>query len=217
MSLVPWRVRNYLSGRFPLLYHLAANLGTRGNSPEHWDARLAATWDGPGRNWPSLNRLVESLTVPSEAILDVGCGSGSMLRYLRRRGYRNLHGLDLSPYAVNRLRGEGIGMHLGRLPDVRLPAAGYDVVIASFVLEHVVRRRRFVRGLARVLKPGGRAFVFVPDDCLSPIDEPEHVTVFTARSLRALLERELGIERIGSVRDADNPIPILFAQLRKRA
>jgi hypothetical protein len=41
----------------------------------------------------------------------------------------------------------------------------------------------------RLLKPGGCAFFFVPDDCLGPIDEPEHVIKFTAWSLRACLEK----------------------------
>ena len=27
MTVIPWRVKNFLSERFPLLYHLAANFG----------------------------------------------------------------------------------------------------------------------------------------------------------------------------------------------
>jgi len=217
MTVVPWRVKKVLSVRFPLLYHLAVNLGTKGNSPEHWDAWLAKTWDGPGRNWPSLNDLVASLTQPADVILDVGCGTGSMLRSLKKRGYRNLHGMDTSAYAVTRLRAEGMNIHRGELPAIPLPALSYDVVIASFVLEHLLRRRLFLREVVRVLKPAGSAFIFVPDNCLSPLDEPEHVTVYTERSLRRFLERHVQVTSIARVRDIDNPIPILFAQLRKPA
>lgn len=39
MPFIPWRVKNFLSEHFPLLYHLSVNLGARGNSPEHRDAR----------------------------------------------------------------------------------------------------------------------------------------------------------------------------------
>ena len=91
MVLIPWRVKNFISTHFPLLYHLAVNLGTKGNSPEHWDVRLAETWDDPGRNWPVYNEMIASLAAPSETILDVGCGNGGMLRYLKSRGFRNLH------------------------------------------------------------------------------------------------------------------------------
>ena len=217
MIFIPWRVKNFLSEHFPLLYHLAVNLGARGNSPEHWDARLAETWDDPGRNWPVFNEMIASLADPSETILDVGCGNGGTLHYLKSRGFRNLHGMDISAYAVNRLRAEGIEMHYATLPAIPLPDGSYDVVIASFVLEHIIRRRRFIKEIVRVLKLAGRAFIFVPDDCLSPIDEPEHVTTFTDRSLRKLIARYLRVVSIDKVRDSTNPAPILFAQAQKQA
>jgi len=154
MIFIPWRVKNFLSEHFPLLYHLAVNLGARGNSPEHWDARLAETWDDPGRNWPVFNEMIASLADPSETILDVGCGNGGMLRYLRSKGFRNLHGMEISAYAVNRLRAEGIGMHYGKLPAIPLPDGSYDVVIASFVLEYIVSTRRQHRQGARQHQSG---------------------------------------------------------------
>ena len=210
MIFVPWRVKNFLSWNFPLLYHLAVNLGRKGNSPEHWDARLAETWDSPGRHWPSLNQLVAALTQPSEIILDVGCGSGGMLRDLRSRGYRNLHGMDISAYAVNRLRGEGIEMHLGKLPDIPLPDASHDVVISSFVLEHIVRRRRFVSELARVLKPGGRAFIFVLDDCLRADRRTRTCNCFqrslVAKAARALSSSHPDRKRAGHQQSDPDPV-----------
>ena len=41
--MLPWRVKNFLSERFPLAYHLAVNLGAGGNDQVHWDQRLADT------------------------------------------------------------------------------------------------------------------------------------------------------------------------------
>jgi 2-polyprenyl-3-methyl-5-hydroxy-6-metoxy-1,4-benzoquinol methylase len=93
----------------------------------------------------------------------------------------------------------------------------FDVVIASQVLEHVIRRRRFVEEIDRVLKPGGRAFIFVPDDCLGPIDEPEHVIKYTADTLRRFLSGTFDIDSIESMHDENFEMGILFAQLRKRA
>lgn len=134
-GMIPWRVKNFLSSHFPLLYHLAVNLGkNEGNSPEHWGRRLAETWDEAGRHWPTKNELTASLTRPSDVILDIGCGNGSILRDLKRRGYRNLQGLEISDYAIRRLRGEGVEMHFGVLPSIPLPEAMFDIVIASQVL-----------------------------------------------------------------------------------
>lgn len=217
MTLIPWRIKNYISDHFPLLYHLIANVGVRANSQEHWDARLAEAWDAPIAHWPTKNDLIASLTSPSETILDVGCGTGSILRHLKRRGYAHLHGLEISKYAIKRLGAEGIDMHFGTLPMIPLPNESFDVVVASQVLEHVIRRRRFIGEIRRVLKPGGRALLFVPNNCLGPIDEPEHVVKFTAHSLRNLIDPYLSIVALESMQDANHSMQVLFAHVAKRA
>lgn len=212
--MIPWRVKNFLSDRFPLLYHFVANVGVRGNGPEHWDARLAETWNSTLWDWPSKNALIASLTEPADVILDIGCGSGGLLRDLRGRGYRNLHGLEISGYAIGRLHAEGFEVHYGRLPSIPLPDAQFDVVIASQVLEHVIRRRRFLAEMARVLKPGGSAFIFVPDDCLGPISEPEHVIKYDAESLARFVRGRFELVAMRSMHDTNHAMPILFAHLR---
>ena len=81
------------------------------------------------------------------------------------------------------------------------PDTSYDVVMASRVLEHVIRRR-FLKEIRRVLRRGGRAFIFVADDCLGPIAEPEHVFKYNGRSLRALVEDYFTVVSLVSMRDA---------------
>jgi len=213
--MIPWRAKNFVSNHFPLLYHVLANIGVSGNSAAHWDRRLEETWGA--RQWPGKDRLIESLTAPTDCVLDIGCGDGSMLRYLQKRGYRDLHGLEISDYAIRRLESEGIHMHRGVLPSIPLADASFDVLIASQVLEHIVRRRTFLKEVRRVLKPGGRCFVFVPDDCLGPISEPEHVIKFNAKSLSALLGRYFSVESITSIREENYEMPVLFAHVVKTA
>lgn len=215
--MLPWRVKNFVSEHFPLLYHFAANAGRRSNSAAHWDQRLAETWDDPGRTWPAKNDLIASLTSPTDAILDVGCGTGSILRHLRSRGYSNLHGLELSAYAVRRLQAEGIRMHVGRLPAIAADDGSFDIVIASQVLEHIIRRHRFVDEINRVLKPGGRAFIFVPDDCLGPIAEPEHVIKYNKLSLEKFMRQHFATVTVQSIRDPNHEMPVLFGIGRKSA
>lgn len=218
MQLLPWRVKNFLSNQFPLAYHVAVNAGRGGgNSPAHWDQRLAETWDAGVREWPSKTELIAGMVVPQAAVLDVGCGNGGILRGLQARGFTNLHGLEISNYAVNRLEQEGIRMRRGVLPAIDLPDQTFDVVIASQVLEHLVRRSLFLREILRVLKPGGSALIFVPDDCLGPIDEPEHTVKFNAGSLRRLLASVFEVRQLRTIKDDNHAMPILFAEIVKAA
>lgn len=217
MRVVPWRVKSFVSTHFPLLYHVLANLGTRGNSVEHWDARLASTWDSPKRAWPAKSALLGSLIGQGAVVLDVGCGDGSILRDLQRQGFRNLHGLEISRYAIERLESCGITMHYGILPRIPLDNGVFDAVIASQVLEHIIRRTAFVREIRRILKPRGEAFFFVPDNCLPPIDEKEHVICYNAESLRKFLGKYFGIMSIQSMRDPNHDMRILFAHVRREA
>lgn len=216
MQIVPWRVKNFISRSFPLFFHLAVNAGRGGgNSAEHWNQRLADTWEAGLREWPSKVELISSLIGRDQTIVDLGCGNGGILRGLKENGFTRLHGLEIADYAVDRLRAEGIEMHKGVLPRIALTDASFDVVIASQVLEHIIRRRLFVREIHRILKPGGEALIFVPDQCLGPIDEPEHVTMFDDRSLRRQLEPCFAIEDLRTIRDTNHEMPILFARVRK--
>ena len=217
MTLIPWRLKNFVSEHFPLLYHLLQNAGAPANSAEHWDAALERSWDDPIRSWPGKNALIASLVRADAAILDVGCGNGSTLRHLQGLGYTDLHGLEISPYAIRRLGACGINMHSGVLPSIPLPDASFDAVIASQVLEHIIRRRRFVSEIRRVLKPGGDAFIFVPDNCLGPIDEKEHVIRYNIDTLRKFVSRHFLLINIESIRDPNHQMPILFAHVQRQS
>jgi SAM-dependent methyltransferase len=212
--VLSWRIQNFLAQNLPLAYHLVFS-SRQVHSPEYWDRRLEESWDDPSRNWPEKNRLIESLTSPADRILDVGCGNGSVLRYLRGRGYAGLCGLEHSAYACRRLAGEGITMVNGSMFDIPPDAEKFDVVIVSQVLEHVIRRERFMREIKAVLRSEGRVLVFVPDNCLNPLEEPEHVAVYTRRTLARFLGRHFAEVDVRPMSERDAPILFGRAQMRQ--
>ena len=212
--MIPWRVKKFVSDHFPLFYHRIINIGVGVNDDRYWDEIYEREWDSPARVWPTKNRLIESKTSPDDHILDIACGTGSILRYLKDRGYRNLHGTEISSLCVERLRGLGIDMFSTVLPRIECGDHLFDVVIASQILEHVIKRKQFLTEIRRVLKPGGQCFIFVPDDCLGPISEPSHVVKFTRKSLARELSQVFDDFEITSMKDENFTMSILYAHIR---
>lgn len=215
MTLIPWRLKAAISTHFPLAYHLAVNLFRKRAGADYWDQNLAAWWDQDVRRWPTKTKIIAERCDPEGALIDIACGNGSMLRELRERGFKNLSGLEISHFAVARLREEGFTMMQGALPRIPAPDQTYDTVIASQVLEHIIRRNLFVSEIARIMKPGGHGFIFVPNDCLGPIDEPEHVIKYNRKTFESFLRRHFDEVSTEVIKDANFPMTILMGHVRK--
>ncbi len=134
-------------------------------TPEYDAARFAVTAE-----WIRKLRHEES------SLVDVGCGSGNVLAYLREAtGLRKLTGIDVSPRYLEQAR-ERIGCetHQGSVLDPALVArleGRFDFAVLGAVLHHLVgRTRRASRERARValshavslVRPGGHVLVHEP-------------------------------------------------------
>lgn len=212
--MIPWRVKNFVSEHFPLFYHKIINIGVEVNSDEYWDEIYMKEWDSAKRIWPTKNQLVKEKTRKTDSILDIACGTGSILRYLKENEYENLHGSEISNLCIERLENLGISMFKSFLPEIECPDDSFDVVIASQILEHIIDRGKFLREIKRVIKSEGQCLLFVPDNCLGPIDEPSHVIKFNRKSLTKLIGKYFDDFTITSMKDENFPMPILFAHIQ---
>ena len=214
-AIIPWRLKRLVSDRAPLLFHLFANRGFGGNSGAYWDAELKRTWDAPARDWPTRNGTIRSFCKTTDAILDVGCGTGTTLRHLKAHGYKHLRGVDISRYAVERLKQEGIEAYHGSILMLPFDENTFDVVVVAQLLEHILRQRKSVAEICRVLRPKGRALIFVPDNSLGPMDEVTPVRKYTIDQHVRLLGRSLRVTLVRTIRDANHEVPFLFAVAEK--
>lgn len=99
------------------------------------------------------------------AVLDFGCGVGGTLGFLRQSfPSAALHGVDVSPESVTMAREAHPDVALQVIEGKRidLPDGTIDVAVAACVFHHIPPRERvgWVAELRRVLKPGGRLFMF---------------------------------------------------------
>ena len=100
-------------------------------------------------------------------VLDVGCGNGSALtRFLASRGDRVL-GIDTHApsieYATREFGAEGLAFRQVDCETLLAEARRFDVIVCADVLEHLPRPEAALSCVERLLRPGGRVVVTIPN------------------------------------------------------
>jgi len=167
-------------------------------------------------NLSSLYEWIERI-VPLHAkrLLDIGAGSGKLVRFLRARGV-DAHGIEPSRALFDRFLGTEPAFTCAMLDRFRSSSApAFDVVTAFDVVEHVPDPVEFLGDVAAMLGPGGVFFVSTPDvGSLTArafgrrwhFYYPYHLSYFSLRTLARAAEphglRVLDCRHRGKVRSA---------------
>ncbi|MFP5223877.1 MAG: methyltransferase domain-containing protein [Acidobacteriota bacterium] len=107
-------------------------------------------------------RIVAPFADPDASLLEVGCSAGQFLTHVA--GMFRCQGLELNDRCAAFVRERlGIPVHTQELSALGLPDASFDAVAAFQVLEHMADPRAFLLEARRLLKPGGRLFIEVPN------------------------------------------------------
>jgi SAM-dependent methyltransferase len=105
--------------------------------------------------------FAEFAQVPSHGrTLDVGCGTGSVARFLaQRRAPEQVAGIDIAaPYvafARSRADARGVGFTVGDACRLPYPDGGFTAALAQLSLNFVPDAAQAVREMRRVVRPGG--------------------------------------------------------------
>ena len=144
---------------------------------------------------------------PNEFIVDVGCGVGGLAFHLARAGAR-VFGLD--PNRESLANGQRLIARLGvRVPlsvgvcqSLPLGTASTDKIVCANVFEHLPEKEAALREFWRVLKPGGRAFIYT--------DNLTHVLLrIWARRFGAVLTRSRGRWQVGYSGEAGGHVALI--------
>ena len=130
-------------------------------------------------------------------VLDVGCGGGLFLGMLRERN-QAVVGLDLSWEAASLAwKHNRVPAIAGDLTAAPLAPGSCAVITMFHVLEHVPRPQQYLAEARRLLQPGGRLIVQVPNAACwqfallgrawNGVDAPRHLHLFRNADLERLL------------------------------
>jgi len=150
--------------------------------------RLIARLEGRAQD-PVFARLfdkcVTHLSFPPQArVLEIGCGTGAMMRLLARRSdfSGTALGIDQSQpfieaarrFAADENVSDRVEFRRGDAHNLEFPSEAFDAVIANTVISHVTEPSTVIREMVRVLRPGGSAVVFDGDYASLTYAYPDH-------------------------------------------
>jgi len=136
---------------------------------------------------------------PDGMALDVGCGNGAFLSYLKPHGWQ-VSGVDVSSQAAVVAKSEfDIDVFVGELNDAPFSYESFDFVHMSHVIEHMTEPIESLKRIAQLLKPGRVVYIETPNADSDgfktmgkywfPLESPRHVYLFSPKTLREAIHR----------------------------
>lgn len=137
------------------------------------------------------------LRTGSGRLLDIGCNEGRTLKNYAHNGF-HAEGAELNENAAAVARAAGFEVYTGPLDDF-VPAAPYDVVVLSNVLEHALDPKAMLLSARRLLAQGGQLWISCPNSrsWLRSLfgrswinwHVPFHISHFSPQTLASVLEQ----------------------------
>jgi len=97
-------------------------------------------------------------------VLDVGCGTGTILKRLNDKCVIDGYGIDVEENMLTEAKGKcpTMDIRLCSCDDTPFESGSFDVVVACMAFHHFPDKDAFVKEAARILKSGGKLYIADP-------------------------------------------------------
>ena len=124
----------------------------------------------PDSLWTSFKQWLARSPIPNHDpdfekpgdFLDIGCGSGTYLARMQKRGWR-AQGVEPSAYGVENGRKSGLKISHGTLIEAGFADESFDYVRSNHSFEHMPNPKEVLREIHRILRPNGQVFIGIPN------------------------------------------------------
>lgn len=129
------------------------------------------------------------------SILDIGCGTGILLKLFQEQGFSNIVGCEISPEVLKNKVRENLDIRIGNIQEL-FKDEQFDFITAIYVFEHILNLSIFLNTVHRILKKDGFIFAKVPNiyglgakirgKNWSNMKPPQHLNYFSKQSLQLM-------------------------------
>ena len=102
--------------------------------------------------WKARLKNIIRYKKPPASFLDVGCAFGGLVKTAQSLGYQ-AQGIDISPYACQYAKAQGLKVDQGSLEKNNIAANSFDVVTLVEVWEHLSNLHQAMQSLQKITKP----------------------------------------------------------------
>lgn len=132
---------------------------------------------------------------PNGKLLEIGCGSGGMLKNMQDKGW-DVTGVDFDSKSVSLAQDLGLNVYDGDISQLNLEKNSFDAIIMNHVIEHLPDPVATLKSCHKLLRSDGRLISITPNtNGLNHnkynansrlLEPPRHLFIYNKKSLKGV-------------------------------